>query len=182
MKGNKIKTKELTLIGLMTAVTCILAPLSIPLPFSVVPISFANLAIFFSVFLLGWKKGAISCLIYLLLGAVGVPVFAGFSGGIDKIIGPTGGYLIGFLFLAIISGLFIEKFRGKIHMYAIGMVLGMVVTYTLGTAWLSFQLELTFWQGLIMGVIPFIPGDILKIVVAIVLGPVLRKHMAGILE
>lgn len=181
MNHNKMKTKELTLIGLMTAITCILGPLSIPLPFSVVPISFTNLAIYFTVFLLGWKKGTISYLIYLLIGLVGVPVFSGFSGGIGKIAGPTGGYLAGFLLLAIISGLFIEKFRGKIYMYALGMVLGLAVTYLFGTAWLSYQLELTFKEGLFMGVIPYIPGDIVKIAAALILGPILRKNVAGII-
>ncbi len=180
MRNKRITTKELTLIGLMTAITCILGPLSIPLPFSVVPISFTNLAIYFTVFLLGWKKGTISYLIYFLIGLVGVPVFSGFSGGIGKIAGPTGGYLAGFLFLAIISGLFIEKFRGKLYMYAAGMVLGLAVTYMFGTAWLAYQLELSFTEGLFMGVIPYIPGDIVKIAAALILGPVLRKNVAGI--
>ncbi len=181
MNQNKMKTKELTLIGLMTAVTCILGPLSIPLPFSVVPISFTNLVIYFTVFLLGWKKGTISYLIYLLIGLVGLPVFSGFSGGIGKIAGPTGGYLAGFLLLAIISGIFIEKFRGKIYMYALGMVLGLAVTYLFGTTWLSYQLGLTFKEGLFMGVIPYIPGDIVKIAAALILGPILRKNVAGII-
>lgn len=181
MNQNKMKTKELTLIGLMTAVTCILGPLSIPLPFSVVPISFTNLVIYFTVFLLGWKKGTLSYLIYLLIGLVGLPVFSGFSGGIGKIAGPTGGYLAGFLLLAIISGIFIEKFRGKIYMYALGMVLGLAVTYLFGTTWLSYQLGLTFKEGLFMGVIPYIPGDIVKIAAALILGPILRKNVAGII-
>lgn len=176
-----MQTKEVTLIGLMTAVICILGPLSIPLPFSVVPISFANLAICFTVYILGWKNGTISCLIYLILGLAGVPVFAGFSGGFDKFAGPTGGYLVGFIFLALISGLFIEKFKGKIYMHAIGMFFGMAVTYLLGTVWLSWQLGLTFWQGLLMGVIPYIPGDIFKIVAALMLGPKLRKNVERIL-
>jgi biotin transport system substrate-specific component len=177
MKDKKITTKELTLIGLMAGVTCILGPLSIPLPFSAVPISFTNLAIYFTIFLLGWKKGTISYLIYLLLGLVGLPVFSGFSGGPGKLFGPTGGYLIGFIFMAIISGIFIEKFRGKRYMYAIGMALGLMVTYLLGTAWLAAQAELAFYQALLLGVIPFIPGDILKIAAAMILGPILRKHV-----
>jgi biotin transport system substrate-specific component len=180
MKNKRITTKELTLIGLMTAITCILGPLSIPLPITAVPISFTNLAIYFTVFLLGWKKGTISYLIYLLIGFVGVPVFSGFSAGPGKLLGPTGGYLIGFIFLAVISGFVIEKFKGKIFMYALGMVLGLLVTYILGTAWLAAQLDLTLYQGLLAGVIPFIPGDILKIAAALILGPILRKNIAGI--
>lgn len=177
MQNNKINTKEITLIGLMTAIICILAPLSIPIPFSVVPISFTNLAIYITVFILGWKKGTISYLVYLCIGLAGAPVFSGFTAGPSKFWGPTGGYLIGFIFIAIISGIFIEKFIGKIYMYAIGMVLGLTVTYTLGTAWLAYQLGLTFKAALFMGVIPYLPGDAVKIIVAIIVGPILRKHI-----
>ena len=82
------KTYEITMTALMAAVTCILAPLSIPI--GPVPISFTNLAIYLSLYLLGWKKGTISYLIYLLLGLVGLPVFSGFTGGPSKLAGPTG--------------------------------------------------------------------------------------------
>jgi biotin transport system substrate-specific component len=179
---KKMNTIEITIIGLMAAITCILGPLSIPIPFSVVPISFTNLAIYFSVFILGWKKGTISYLIYLLMGLVGVPVFSGFSAGPAKLVGPTGGYLIGFIFLAVISGLFIEKFLGKLYMYALGMVIGLAVTYALGTAWLAFQVGVTFKEALFMGVIPFLPGDAIKIVVAVLVGPVLRKNINKIIH
>lgn len=94
------KTKELTLIGLMAALTCIAGPLSLPLPFSPVPISLTNLAIYFSVYILGMKRGTISYLVYLLLGLVGLPVFSAFTSGPAKLFGPTGGYLIGFIFIA----------------------------------------------------------------------------------
>ena len=100
--NQKIRTKQMVLIALMTAVTCVLGPLSIPLPFSPVPISLTNFAIFLAIFVLGMKNGTISFIIYLLLGAVGVPVFSSFRGGFQVLAGPTGGYLIGFIFLALI--------------------------------------------------------------------------------
>ena len=178
VNSKKINISEITIIGLMTAIICVLGPLSIPIPFSVVPISFTNLAIYFTVFILGWKKGTISYLVYLLIGLVGVPVFSGFSAGPGKLVGPTGGYLIGFIFLAIISGFFIEKFKGKILMYVVGMVLGLTITYIMGTAWLAYQVGLTFKEGLLMGVIPYLPGDVLKIVAATIVGPILRKNLA----
>lgn len=179
MNAKRTNIKEITLIGLMAAILCVVAPFSIPIPFSVVPISFTNLAIYFAVFILGWKKGTISYLIYFLLGFVGLPVFSGFSGGPAKVFGPTGGYLIGFIILAIISGYFIEKFKGKVYMYVVGMSLGLVITYILGTTWLSYQLELTFIKGLMMGVVPYLPGDILKIVIATIVGPTLRASLYG---
>ena len=97
------RTRQITLIGLMTAITCILAPLSIPI--GPVPISLTNFAIYLSLYLLDWKKGTISYILYLLLGLVGLPVFSGFTGGIGKLAGPTGGYIIGFIPMAIIAGI-----------------------------------------------------------------------------
>jgi len=127
--NQKIKTKQMVLIALMTAVTCVLGPLSIPLPFSPVPISLTNFAIFLAIFVLGMKNGTISFIIYLLLGAVGVPVFSSFRGGLQVLAGPTGGYLIGFIFLALIMGFALDHFDRKLVPTIIGMIIGMVVCY-----------------------------------------------------
>ena len=88
-------TRQLAVIGVMTAVTCILAPFSLPI--GPVPISLTNLAIYFSLYVLGTKYGCVSYLVYLLIGFIGVPVFSGFTSGPGKLLGPTGGYLIGFM-------------------------------------------------------------------------------------
>lgn len=175
MRNEKII--NLTLIGLMAAVTCILGPLSIIIPISPVPISFTNLAIYFTVILLGGKKGTICYLVYLLIGFVGMPVFSNFTSGPAKLLGPTGGYLIGFIFMAIISGFFVDKFPGKIYMYVVGMVLGTIATYALGTAWLAYQANMTFEQALFAGVIPYIIGDIVKIIIATILGSTIKKQV-----
>ena len=116
------KTKKITMIGLMTAVTCILGPLSLPLPFSPVPITLTNFAVFLSIYILGMKYGTISLLIYLALGTIGLPVFSSFSGGLGKLAGPTGGYLFGFIFLALIHG-FMLRFHKKTFASIIGMTL-----------------------------------------------------------
>jgi len=136
-----LTVQTMSLIGLMTALTCVLGPLAIPLPFSPVPISFTNLAVYLAVYVLGMKAGAVSYLVYLLLGMAGLPVFSGFTGGFGKLAGPTGGYLIGFIFMAVISGFFIDHFPGKKLFHAAGMVLGTGVCYLFGTSWLSHQLE-----------------------------------------
>ena len=104
-------TYAMAVTALMTAVTCILAPLSIPI--GPVPISLTNFAIYLSLYLLDWKKGTISYILYLLLGLVGLPVFSGFTGGIGKLAGPTGGYIIGFIPMAIIAGIVIDKFSQR---------------------------------------------------------------------
>ena len=174
MEQQTMKIQDLTLIALMAALTCILGPMSITLPFTPVPISFTNLVIYFAVMVIGMKRGTISYLVYLLIGAVGLPVFSGFSGGLAKLAGPTGGYLVGFIFLALIS-FFIEKWEKKLYMHFIGMVLGTAVTYAFGTIWLCAQMHLTFVQGLYAGVIPYLPGDAAKIVIAIIVGSAVKK-------
>lgn len=172
--------KSLVLTALMTAITCIAAPFVIPLPFSPIPISLTNLILYISIYVLGWRRATASYLIYLLLGAVGLPVFSGFTGGIGKIAGPTGGYLAGFIFLTIISGYILEKFRGKRIFTAAGMILGTAVTYLFGTGWLCFQMQLTFPQGLAAGVLPYLPGDCIKIAAALMIGPILYKRVRNL--
>lgn len=174
-KTQKINTRQLTLVGVMAAVTCILAPLSLPI--GVVPISLTNLVIYFAIYVLGGKRGTLSYIVYLFIGLVGLPVFSGFSGGFPKLFGPTGGYLIGFIFMAFISGIFIDKFSNKIYMCFLGMILGTIATYIFGTAWLSYQAHLTFNAALAVGVLPFIPGDIIKMVIASLIGPQIRKRL-----
>lgn len=161
-------TKRMALIGVMTAVTCILGPLSIPLPFSPVPISFTNLAIYLAAYVLGMKACTISYLIYMLLGMVGIPVFSGFTAGVGKLAGPTGGYLVGFI---------VDHFPGKVALHIVGMVLGLAICYIFGTVWLAGQLNMTFVAGLGVGVIPYLPGDAVKIIFTALIGPKLRREI-----
>lgn len=170
-------TKRMALMGVMTAVICVLGPFAIPIPFSPVPLSFTNLAIYLTAYVLGAKAGTVSYLIYLLLGTAGLPVFSGFAGGMGKLAGPTGGYLLGFIFLALIAGYTISHFPGHPVIHAAGMVAGMAVCYFFGTLWLSAQLGISFTAGLGVGVLPYLPGDALKIAAALYLGPKLRREM-----
>lgn len=172
---QKITTKTLALIAVMTAVTCVLAPLSLPI--GPVPISLTNLAIYFALYILGMKKGTVSYLVYLAIGLVGVPVFSGFTGGPGKLFGPTGGYLIGFIPMAIVAGILIDKFGGKFVYSMIGMVIGTIICYAFGTIWLAHQAQMDFKAALMAGVIPFIPGDLIKMVLAAIFGPQIRKAL-----
>lgn len=182
------KTKELTLIGLMAALTCIAGPLSLPLPFSPVPISLTNLAIYFSVYILGMKRGTISYLVYLLLGLVGLPVFSAFTSGPAKLFGPTGGYLIGFIFIALISGYCVDRWNGRFVASFLGMAAGTAVCYLFGTVWLAYQMtlgasasQLSFVQALpaafAAGVLPFIIGDLAKMVITLLVGAQVRVRV-----
>lgn len=183
---KKEKTKTMTVywmaaVALFTAITCILGPMSIQI--GVIPISFTNLVIFFAVFLLGGKGAVMSCLVYLLLGIAGLPVFSGFTGGLAKITGPTGGFLVGFIWLAVISAFFIKKFPGRRLFYVVGMVLGMAVCYLFGTVWFIILMKVTWQQALAACVFPFLIGDVIKIAIAILIGPLLRSRLiqAGLL-
>ena len=175
---SKWDAKLIALVGLMAAVTCVLGPLSIPLPVSPVPISLTNFAVYLAIYVLGTKKGTLSYLIYLLIGLVGIPVFSAFTGGPGKLLGPTGGYLIGFIFMALICGWAIDRFSCKLLPSFIGMLLGTVVCYAFGTAWLAYQADLSFAAALAAGVLPFIPGDLAKMVIAAVVGPQIRRRLA----
>lgn len=172
---QRISTKIMALIAVMTAVTCVLAPLSIPI--GPVPISLTNLAIYFGLYILGTKKETLSYIIYLLIGFVGVPVFSGFTGGAGKLLGPTGGYLIGFIPLAIISGIFIDKSDAKTLPSVIGMILGTASCYTLGTIWFCIQADYEVIPALMLCVIPFLPGDAIKIAIAAFFGPQIRRAL-----
>ena len=143
---KRLSTRKLVLIALMTAITCIFAPMAIPIPVSPVPISLTNLVIMISIYVLGFKDATISYIVYLLLGLVGLPVFSGFTGGLGKLAGPTGGYLIGFIFLALIAGLFVDKFPKNKILAVVGMLIGMAITYIFGTEWLAIQLKCPLLQ------------------------------------
>lgn len=173
----QINTKQMALISLMTAIICILAPFSIVLPISPVPISLGTLAIYFVLTVLGMKRGLISIALYLLLGLIGLPVFSGFMGGVGKLLGPTGGYLIGYLFMAFICGFFADRWHNHILINILGMILGTIVCYLFGTLWLAYQTNLTFISALATAVLPFIPGDIIKIAVATTIGYQVRKRL-----
>lgn len=186
------KTHALTQIALMTSILCIIGPLAITFPFSPVPVSLTTLILYISVYVIGKRGAVISCALYLLIGVIGIPVFSGFTGGIGKIMGPTGGYLVGYLFLTYISGIFIENVKNKSrrkHSYilymlqGLGLVFATVVCYFFGGIWLMYQTKSGPATVLMTGAIPFIPGDIAKILIGLFVGATTRKrlHKAGVL-
>ena len=179
---GKLTTYRLCACALMTAVLCILAPISIPI--GPVPISLGLFAVFLSAYILGSKWAAVSCAIYLALGAVGLPVFSGFSGGIGKLFGPTGGYLIGYIFTVIIAGMFIafadKHFESKKKHFAFvlfGMIVALLVTYAFGTVWFVIWSGTGIGYALTVCVLPFIPFDLVKIVIAMLLGNLVRSRL-----
>lgn len=176
-KHSGLTVRQLTAAALMTALMCLLGPLAIPI--GPVPISLTNFVILIAVYTLGAKLGLISYLAYLLLGAAGLPVFSGYSGGLAKLAGPTGGYLVGFCFTIVISGIFIKNSHCKTAFSILGMTIGMLVAYAFGTAWFVLEAECTLWYALTVCVFPFLIGDAVKILLASKIGPVLQNALSS---
>jgi biotin transport system substrate-specific component len=172
---QKRRIYSLTVCALMAAVMCVLGPISVPI--GAVPISLTNLAVCLAVCLLGTKWGTASVGVYLLLGVCGMPVFSGYTGGLAKLAGPTGGYLIGFLFMAAIGGVFLSRFHGHVGGTLVGMALGVLVSYAFGTAWFIFQTQCTLAYALTVCVLPFLLWDAAKITVATLVGQLIRRQL-----
>ena len=178
---NTSKTQKLVRIALMAAILCILGPLSFPLPFSAVPVSLSILGIFLAIVILEPVDAVASIALYILLGLVGLPVFSGFTGGVAKLFGPTGGYIIGYIPLVLIAWLFVKLFNRKIVFLCAGLILGTLACYALGTTWLAISAGMTFKAALLAGVIPFIPFDIAKLAISVLIGLPVRKSLHSLL-
>ncbi len=178
----KRPTRELAVIGLMTSIISIMSPVSIPLP-GLVPISLATLSIYLCTYLLDTKRTLICYTVYLALGCVGIPVFSGFTGGVSRLLGPTGGYLVGYFAIIIFEGAALNHFPNSRLLHILGMVSGTAVCYLFGTLWLCFIQKTSLISGLFAGVLPFIPGDTLKIAAVSSIAPIMRSRLekAGLL-
>jgi biotin transport system substrate-specific component len=156
------------------AITCILAPLSIPLAGGV-PISLATFAVMLAGTVLGKKWGTAAAGLYLLIGIIGIPVFSGFSGGFQKLAGVTGGYLAGYLPCAFLTGIGTERKAGRRWLLPAMMALGTVILYLIGTAWFMAQTGKALGAALSLCVLPFLPGDAAKIVAATLIADPVRR-------
>lgn len=172
------KTAALTQSGLLIAIMAVCSWISIPLPGTGVPINLATFAVILTGLLLGSRKGAAATAVFLLLGAVGIPVFAGFTGGLGILAGPTGGYLIGYVFLAAFAGLASPAAqRRSTKRYIFAVIAGEAVLYLLGTLWFIHLTGMGPAAAMAACVIPFIPGDIAKMILAWILACRLAKFL-----
>lgn len=172
----------MAVVALMAAVLSLLAPFSVPI--GPIPISMATFGIYLTIFLLGQKKSTWVCSLYLLIGLIGIPVFSGFTGGAARLFGPTGGYLAGYLLLTTIAGWFVDKYPQKKSFCLLGFIFGTAACYLLGTVWLAYYLQITFFAAFLMGVMPFLFGDVLKMFAALWIGGKVRGQLkrAGVLK
>ncbi len=172
---KKLTLKGMILAAAFAALTGILTQVQIPL--EPVPINLALFSVYLAGALLGPKYGLISMLVYVLLGAVGVPVFSGFSGGLHKLVGPTGGYIAGYILCAFVVGLLSRKWNFHFTMLSVAMLIGLAACYALGTVWFMIVTGRDLATSLGLCVIPFLPGDAVKIILAALLAGRLRAPL-----
>lgn len=180
VKPVKMRTLDMAYIALFAVLIAVCAWISIP---ATVPFTLQTFGIFLAVGVLGGKRGTLAVLVYLLLGAVGIPVFAGFSGGVGCLLGSTGGYLVGFLFTALVMWAMERLMGKKLWVLALSMLLGLVVCYAFGTVWFILVYARTTGEiGLLTAlgwcVFPYILPDLIKIALALVL----CRRLAGVLK
>lgn len=183
------KTYDMAYIAVFTVLIAICSWISIP---TVIPFTLQTFAVFLAVEVLGGRRGTLAVTLYVLLGAIGVPVFAEFTGGLGIILRNTGGYIIGFILSALVMWLMETIFIKKLHVQhvlfvqAVSMVLGLLACYAAGTIW--FMLVYMKDAGpvgltTVLGwcVIPFLIPDAVKIALALMLGNILRKPLGKIM-
>lgn len=179
-----MKTKTLTATAVFAALTAVFAQIIIPLPFTPVPFSMGIFAVYLTGAILPKKTAVYAQVVYLLLGAFGLPVFGGFRGGFGALIGPTGGYLIVYPLMAFLVAWIVGRFGKKsFASLAVGMLTALAVCYLGGSLWFCVVGHVDWAKSVMLTVLPFIPMDLVKIVICSLLGVALDKALskAGLL-
>ena len=173
--NNKPRTavKDMVFTAMFAALIAVCSIISIPI--GEVPVTLQTFAICLTAAMLGWKRGTLAVFIYILLGAIGVPVFAGMSGGIGILAGPTGGYIIGFILTSLIVGFAADRWARKALSLAIAMVAGVLACYVTGTIWFMVVTGMGLVESLMLCVVPFLLFDAAKIALAVLLSNRLSK-------
>lgn len=179
-KKVKFTVRDMCFIAMFAVIIAVCSWISVPLT---VPITLQTFGVFAALGVLGGKKGTIAVIVYVLLGAVGLPVFAGFKLGIGTLLGTTGGYIIGFVLSGIVYWAITDKFGIKLAVTVIAMALGLLVCYAFGTAWFMIVYTrskgaVTLWSALGWCVFPFIIPDAIKIALAILVSERVGKYAA----
>lgn len=177
MNRKKLNTKDLCMIGVFTAVIVIMAQIQIPMPFGV-PFTMQTFALILTGLVLGSKKGTIAAVIYVLLGIIGVPVFAGFAGGFQIIASPVGGFILSFPLLTLAAGLAKEIRNNSKIFYILYLILGLILNYLCGIAIFCIITKASVLVGFTSCVLPFIIPDILKAILAVTLSTAFQKRLS----
>lgn len=170
------KTKKLVLIALTAAFMCVLSPISIPLGGGV-GIGLGIFVVLLTSYILEAPMCVVSCGIYLMIGLLGLPVFAGFNGGVGAFVGPTGGFLVGYILVALLAGVFAKIGRGKVFVFVPGAVSGLLICYLLATLWYMYVMKVELVPAIMVCVLPYVVFDLAKIAIVCIVGPVLKKNI-----
>ena len=173
-------TKRIVFTALFAALTAVCGFISIPVPGTPIPIVIQNMMVVLDGLLLGPVWGFCAVLVFILSGLIGLPVFSGGTAGIAKLMSPTGGFIIGYAFAALLAGLIARKpdNRRNIVRLVIAALCGFVIMYVPGVIHFMRSLNKTFSETMALCVIPYIPGDLIKMVVSILICIPLRKTVA----
>jgi len=166
---TKKYTQDIAKVAMCTAILAVSAWLTVPF---VINFTMQTFAVFTISSIFGWKKSCISILLYIAIGLCGAPVFSGFGAGISPIIGPTGGYLFGFIFIPPIIDLFKRINKQSKAILAVSMLIGLIICYAFGTAWYTVVYGAgieSIWSILSVCVLPFLLPDIAKLVLAVII-------------
>ncbi|ABS41361.1 BioY family protein [Clostridium botulinum F str. 230613] len=177
---KKLKVRDMIYSALFATIIGVSSYIIIPLPISPVPITAQSLAVMLAGCVLTPIQVVLSMITFLLMGIIGIPVFSGGTAGFGIIVGKTGGYLIGFLVGAIIISLLVRKNKSLVNMMIACFIGGIVVVHILGSAWLGQVTSIGIKKAFLLGSAPFIPGDLIKAVVAVLIGRKLSKEMKRI--
>lgn len=172
---NSLGLKKLILIALNAAMLCVMAPFSLPI--GAVPISLSILAVYLIGGILPPFFAASSVFCYILLGGMGLPVFSGFTGGVSVLFGPTGGYIWSYIPCVLIISFLAKKWEKRPLLLAVALILGTLICYLFGTLFFMLQTSFAVFESLLICVLPFLPGDALKIACAAVVAPKLRHSL-----
>lgn len=178
MTKNSLPLSQLTLSALFTALIAIMAQVAIPMPFSPVPFTGQTVGVMMTGALLEKKPAGLAVFSYLLIGAAGAPVFSMARGGISMLIGPTGGYLLAFFPAVLIIAFVLEKIKKpSLINLTMAMLPALILIYALGASQLAFLMHYSINQVLLVGVLPFIPFDLLKVAIAAFLSLQIKSRL-----
>ena len=178
----KKSTKDITVCAVFAAILCVLSPFTVPI--GIIPISLGLFAVLTVSIILGAKKGVLTCALFILIGALGLPVFSGFRGGVSVLAGATGGYIISYIFVSLIVGAFSDRFKDK-NIFCGGLIflaciVSTAVCYTFGTVQYMIISSADLKAALSLCVYPFIAVDLAKCIAAVIVGVIVRERIKNL--
>jgi biotin transport system substrate-specific component len=171
----KTTTKNYSIIAFCGAIIAVLAQITIPIP--VIPLTMQTLAVGLISTIIPWRQSVAAVSVYVIMGAIGLPVYANFTGGVGILFGPTGGFLLSFVLMAFVIGYY-QSIVGYSKWQAISAnLLGMLINLIIGTVWLKYYLQLSWIEAFMSGFVPFIVVGVIKAVLAASIGLTIRIRL-----